>query len=58
MAYKDYPGIYHMVEIPREDWGLLPEVPAGRDSVNLDAETERELSARGYIIGELQRVSF
>ena len=58
MAYKDYPGIYHMVEIPREDWALLPEVPAGRDSVNLDAETERELSARGYIIGELQRVIF
>ncbi len=47
-----------MVEIPREDWALLPEVPAGRDSVNLDAETERELSARGYIIGELQRVIF
>ncbi len=58
MAYKDYPGIYHMVEIPREDWDLLPEVPAGGDSVNLDAETERELSARGYIIGELQRVIF
>lgn len=58
MAYKDYPGIYHMVEIPPEDWALLPDVPEGRDSVNLDPERERELSERGYIIGELQRVIF
>ncbi len=58
MGYKDYPGIYHMVEIPREDWHLLPDVPEGRDAVNLDAATERELSERHYIIGELQRVIF
>ncbi|AZS37885.1 hypothetical protein CVS47_02532 [Microbacterium lemovicicum] len=58
MAYKDYPGIYHMIEIPPEDWNLLPEVPEGRDSVNLDPAQERELSERGYIIGELQRVIF
>jgi trehalose synthase len=32
MGYKDYPGIYHMVEIPPEDWALLPEVPEGEDS--------------------------
>ena len=30
MGYADYPGIYHMVSIPREDWHLLPDVPAGR----------------------------
>ena len=35
MAHADYPGLYHMVEIKEEDWGLLPEVPAGRDAVNL-----------------------
>ncbi|MGV8885790.1 MAG: maltose alpha-D-glucosyltransferase [Microbacteriaceae bacterium] len=58
MAFKDYPGIYHMVEIPPEEWGLLPEVPEGRDSVNLDAATEAALAANGYIIGELQRVIF
>ena len=23
-AYRDYPGMYTMVEIPRTDWGLLP----------------------------------
>ncbi|PPK93395.1 trehalose synthase [Kineococcus xinjiangensis] len=58
MAYEDYPGIYHMVEIPEEDWHLLPEVPAGRDAVNLDAATEAELAEHGYIIGALQRVIF
>lgn len=58
MAYKDYPGIYHMVEIPPEEWHLLPNVPEGRDSVNLDATTEAALAASGYIIGELQRVIF
>jgi trehalose synthase len=58
MAFKDYPGIYHMVEIPPEEWELLPTVPAGRDSVNLDASTEAALAEHGYIIGELQRVIF
>ncbi|MEO6943054.1 MAG: maltose alpha-D-glucosyltransferase [Terrimesophilobacter sp.] len=58
MAYKDFPGIYHMVEIPEEDWALLPDVLEGRDAVNLDAETEGKLAHRGYIIGQLQRVIF
>ena len=58
MGYKDYPGIYHMLEIPPEDWALLPEVPEGEDSVNLDPAAEHELSERGYIIGALQRVIF
>ena len=58
MGYKDYPGIYHMVEIQPEDWGLLPDVPDGVDSVNLDPATEHELAERGYIIGALQRVIF
>lgn len=58
MGFKDYPGIYHMVEIPAEDWHLLPEVPDGVDAVNLDAATEQELADRGYIIGALQRVIF
>ncbi|KAA9135227.1 maltose alpha-D-glucosyltransferase [Microbacterium caowuchunii] len=58
MGFKDYPGIYHMVEVLPEDWGLLPDVPEGVDSVNLDPATERELAERGYIIGALQRVIF
>ncbi|WP_194397716.1 maltose alpha-D-glucosyltransferase [Microbacterium atlanticum] len=58
MGFKDYPGIYHMIEIPPEDWALLPDVPDGVDSVNLDAATEHELAEHGYIIGALQRVIF
>jgi len=58
LNYHDYPGIYHMVDIPEEAWHLLPDVPRGRDSVNLDPSHERALAEAGYIIGELQRVIF
>jgi len=58
MGHGDYPGVYHMVEIPRDDWHLLPDVPPGRDAVNLDAVTEARLADAGYIIGALQRVIF
>ncbi|HET9647213.1 MAG TPA: maltose alpha-D-glucosyltransferase [Microlunatus sp.] len=58
MNVGDYPGIYHMVEIPPEDWQLLPDVPPGQDSVNLGAETESRLEQAGYIVGPLQRVIF
>jgi trehalose synthase len=58
MGYGDYPGIYHMVSIRPDDWHLLPDVPDGRDSVNLDGSTEGELERAGYIIGQLQRVIF
>src|SRR4051794_34592545 len=58
MAYADYPGIYHMVAIAPEDWHMLPEVPPGRDSVNLDPVAEMRLEEAGYIIGALQRVIF
>jgi len=56
--YGDYPGLYHMVEIGPEDWGLLPAVPAGRDSVNLKPATVDALRARGYIVGQLPRTIF
>lgn len=57
-AYRDYPGLYHMVEIAEKDWALLPPVPAGRDSVNLGAESVDSLRARGYIVGRLPRTIF
>ena len=44
MGYGDYPGIYHMVEIPEEDWALLPDVPEERDAVNLNVESEARLA--------------
>jgi trehalose synthase len=58
MGYADYPGIYHMVAVSPEDWHLLPDVPEGRDSINLDPAAEAELERAGYIIGRLQRVIF
>ncbi|MFI5908148.1 maltose alpha-D-glucosyltransferase [Dactylosporangium sp. NPDC051541] len=58
MKVGDYPGIYHMVEIPPADWHLLPAVAPGHDSVNLTADAERRLHEAGYIVGRLQRVLF
>jgi trehalose synthase len=58
MRVGDYPGIYHMVEIPRDDWHLLPDVPPDRDSTNLDVETEQLLADAGHIVGPMQRVIF
>jgi trehalose synthase len=58
MGVGDYPGIYHMVEIPPQDWRLLPQVPPGKDSVNLDSQAEDRLQRAGYIVGRLQRVIF
>ncbi|HET7320854.1 MAG TPA: maltose alpha-D-glucosyltransferase [Candidatus Saccharimonadales bacterium] len=58
MNYGEYPGIYHMVEVDIQDWHLLPEVPPGKDSANLDHEQEEALKKAGYIIGRLPRVIF
>ena len=58
LNYRDYPGIYHMVNIPEEAWSLLPDVPEGHDSVNLTQEAELALADAGFIIGALQRVIF
>lgn len=58
MAVNEYPGIYHMIEIDLSDWHLLPDVPRGKDSANIDLATEAQLKKCGYIIGKLQRVIF
>ncbi len=58
MAYEDYPGLYHMVEIREEDWPLLPEVEEGRDAQNLTAQQVDALRDKHYIVGQLQRVIF
>lgn len=58
MNFRDYPGIYHMIDIPEEDWNLLPDVPEGADSANLSPDAEQALQKAGYIIGRLQRVIF
>lgn len=50
-AYKDYPGMYDMVEIAQQDWGLLPTVndPSATDLVTKDAAVQ--LKQKGYIPG-------
>ncbi|MDR9749980.1 maltose alpha-D-glucosyltransferase [Pseudomonas sp. SZMC_28357] len=58
MAYGDYPGLYHMVEIREEDWPLLPEIPPGRDAHNLSPMQVDALRDKHYIVGQLQRVIF
>jgi trehalose synthase len=57
-AFREYPGIYHMVLIEPADWSMLPAVPAGRDSINLKPETVDALRAKGYIVGRLPRSFF
>lgn len=56
--YADYPGLYHMVRIKPTDWSLLPDVPADRDSVNLQPATVDALAAKGYIVGRLSSSIF
>jgi len=58
MAYEDYPGLYHMVEIREEDWPLLPDVLEGRDAQNLGPQQVDALRDKHYIVGQLQRVIF
>ena len=57
-AYRDYPGLYHMVAINPTDWGLLPPVPAGRDAVNLSPAAVDALQAKGAIVGRLSSSIF
>ena len=58
MAYDDFPGLYHMIEIREEDWPLLPAVEEGRHAVNLSPVVVDELRDKGYIVGQLRRVIF
>lgn len=57
-GHPDFLGLYHMVEIEAKDWGLLPEVPAGRQTVNLPRPTVDRLETEGYIVGALVRTIF
>ncbi|MGM0440167.1 MAG: maltose alpha-D-glucosyltransferase [Chlamydiota bacterium] len=58
LNYKDFPGIYSMMEIKPEDWRYLPQVPEGSKSANLSFEAVEILSEKGYLPGRLERVLF
>jgi trehalose synthase len=51
LGFKDYPGLYTMVEIRREDWELLPAVdrPWGAEVVPKNAV--EQLHEKGYVPG-------
>lgn len=52
-AYKQYPGMYSMVEIPQNLWNLLPTVPnpPGHELLPVDAAVQ--LRNMGYIPGTI-----
>jgi maltose alpha-D-glucosyltransferase/alpha-amylase len=50
-SYKDYPGMYTMVEIPRADWGLLPEVKSPWQPGHVPKPAAEQLARKGYIPG-------
>jgi maltose alpha-D-glucosyltransferase/alpha-amylase len=50
-AYKDYPGLYDMVEIASADWSVLPAVTDPSDTELVSKDAAAELKERGYIPG-------
>src|SRR5205814_10701524 len=51
LAYKNYPGLYTMVEIPEQDWGLLPEVKGQWASTPVSKAVAIALTKKGYLPG-------
>lgn len=50
-GYKDYPGLYSMVVIPEEHWGLLPTVDDRWGSEYVSQENATRLEELGFIPG-------
>ncbi|PIS02491.1 MAG: hypothetical protein COT85_05710 [Chlamydiae bacterium CG10_big_fil_rev_8_21_14_0_10_42_34] len=45
----DYPGLYHLVEIDKRDWKLLPKMGKSQFAVNVPWLTLQELHKKGYV---------
>jgi maltose alpha-D-glucosyltransferase/alpha-amylase len=50
-AYRDYPGLYTMVEVRREDWSLLPKVAGPWRAAVVSKQAAEELHRKGYLPG-------
>jgi len=50
-AYKTYPGMYVMIEIPEKDWELLPPVRGLWHSAPVSREAAEKLARKGYLPG-------
>lgn len=49
--HGEYPGMYTLVEIPKEDWNLLPEVKGPWDVALVPKPAAEQLARKGYIPG-------
>lgn len=49
--YKDYPGMYTMVEVKKDDWGMLPEVKDPWAVAHIPKPAAEALAKTGYIPG-------
>ncbi|QDP73317.1 maltose alpha-D-glucosyltransferase [Legionella israelensis] len=56
--YKNYPDIYMLIEIKKEDWSILPEIKKTELFKNLTAEQVDKLIEKKYLPGHLERVLF
>ena len=50
-GYKDYPGMYTVVEVARDDWGLLPQIKGPWDVALVPRPAAERLAKKGYIPG-------
>ena len=55
-GYKDYPGLFVLIEIQPDDWKLLPPIPNARETRPITAEDLHLLN--GYLPGALERSLF
>src|SRR6266540_272668 len=51
MAYQDYPGMYALVEVGKEDWGLLPKADEPYAGVPVPKDAVTKLAEKGYLPG-------
>jgi maltose alpha-D-glucosyltransferase/alpha-amylase len=51
MGYKDYPGMYTMVEVRKEDWPLLPRVDGPWAGAPVPKDAAERLTQKGYLPG-------
>jgi len=51
MAHRDYPGMYTMAEVRKEDWPLLPRVDGPWAAAPIPKDVAARLTRKGYIPG-------
>lgn len=51
---RDYPGLYHLIEIEKRDWKLLPTISQGQFSENVPWLSLQELRKKGYVPEQYQ----